>query len=150
MAEVENVARVRRIPLQVSRDCVVASIQIDLSDEILRQLRTDLLELLRASRAAGVILDLSGVQIIDREDFDGLRRTMSMAAMMGATPVVCGLRPGVVASLVELGAEVDGIDAAADLDGAFELMEALRSGDDNGSEDGGREQPTADRDADRD
>jgi rsbT antagonist protein RsbS len=146
---VENVARVRRIPLQLSRDCVVASIQIDLGDEILRQFRADLLEALRSSRAKGVILDLSGVQILDREDFEGLRQTMTMTAVMGARPLICGLQPGVVASLVELGADLDGVEAAADLDGAFELMEALRAGGDNGAEDGAPEPPAADREEDR-
>jgi anti-anti-sigma regulatory factor len=122
-AETERSVPGRRIPLQVSRGCVVAPIQIDLSDEILHQLRVDLLELVGSSRSTAVILDLSGVEIIDREDFEGLRRTLSAAAIMGAMPVLCGLRPGVVAALVELGADVDGINAAADLDGAFELIE---------------------------
>ncbi|MGI9557398.1 MAG: STAS domain-containing protein [Solirubrobacterales bacterium] len=112
----------RRVPLQVSQDCVVASIQTDLSAELLSSLRIDLLELVRTSRSTAVILDLSGLQIIDREDFEGLRHTMSMAEIMGARPVLCGLRPGVVAALVELGADVDGIEAAGDLDGAFKLI----------------------------
>ena len=148
-AEGESTSGARRIPLQVSRDCVVASIQIDLSDEILRRLRTDLLELVRSSRSDAIILDLSGVQIIDREDFEGLRQTMSMAAIMGAKPVLCGLRPGVVAALVELGTDVDGIDAAADLDGAFALVEDLTA-DHEGTANGARSGSAADREADLD
>jgi rsbT antagonist protein RsbS len=148
-ADTESTGRGPRIPLQVSRNCVVASIQIDLSDAILRQLRTDLLGLVASSRSAAVILDLSGVQIIDREDFEGLRQTMSMAAIMGATPVLCGLRPGVVAALVELRADVDGINAAADLDGAFSLVEDLTA-DQEGPANGGHSEPPAAREADRD
>ncbi len=129
--------RVQRIPLQLSRGCVVASIQIDLSDEVVRQFRVDLLDTVHSTGASGVILDLSGVQILDREDFEGLRKTMAMAAVMGAKPVLCGLRPGVVASLVELGADIDGIDAARDLDGAFQSLEPADSGDDDGTDDAG-------------
>ncbi len=120
-----NRAAIQRIPLQLSRDYVVASIQIDLSEEVLKQFRSDLLELLRSSGARGAILDLSGVRIMDSADFEELRRTMAMAAVMGAKPVVCGLQAGVVAALVDLGADIDGIDAARDLDGAFELLDML-------------------------
>lgn len=118
-------AAIQRIPLQLSRDYLVASIQIDLSEEVLRQFRHDLLESLRASGARGVILDLSGVRIMDGTDFEELRRTMAMAAVMGAAPVLCGLQAGVVAALVDLGADIDGIDAARDLDRAYELLDKL-------------------------
>lgn len=145
----EGRAGSRRIPLQIAGDCVVASIQIDLSDEVLRQLRADVLDALSASRAAGVILDFSGVHVMDREDFDAVRSTMAMAEIMGARVVLCGLRPGVVAALVELGANVDGIDAAADLDGAFEAIATLRRSGDNRDEDGDGEFAEADHDHDR-
>ncbi len=118
---------VSRIPLQLARNCVVASIQIDLSEEVLRQFRSDLLELLHSSGAGGVILDVSGVDVLDLEDFEAIKRTMEMAALMGARTVVSGLRPGVVSALVELDADTDGIVAALNLDEAFRAMDELNS-----------------------
>jgi hypothetical protein len=41
---------------------------------------------------------------------------------MGVPAVVCGLRPGVAASLVLLGAETDDLQTARDLDMAFEVL----------------------------
>ena len=120
---------IKRIPLQLSRGYVVASIQIDLSDAVLRQFRKDLLTFIQSSGATGLILELSGVDIIDLEDFESLRKTMTMAAIMGARPVVAGVQPGVVSALVELDANIDGIDAALDLDDAFNLMEKLHAVD---------------------
>jgi rsbT antagonist protein RsbS len=118
---------VTRIPLQVSRQCVVASIQVDLSEEVLDQFRTDLLELIGSSGASGVILDISGVEVMDFQDFDALRRTIAMAKLMGARTVLSGLKAGVVSSLVELEADTEDIVAALDLDDAFRVMEELRS-----------------------
>ena len=40
-------------------------------------------------------------------------------ALMGARTVLAGLRPGVVSALVDLGADIDGIDAAMDVDDAL-------------------------------
>jgi rsbT antagonist protein RsbS len=77
-------ASVARVPLQVSRDCVIASIQVELSEEVLRQFRVDLLERLHASGVSGVILDVSGIQVMDLRDFEVLRRTMTMARLLGA------------------------------------------------------------------
>jgi rsbT antagonist protein RsbS len=118
---------IQKIPLQVSNNCVVASIQIDLTEEALRQFRNDLLERLQSSGAAGVILDVSGVEIMDADDFNALRRTMFMAEIMGAKTVIAGLKPGVVSALVELNANIDNIHAALDLDDAFRVIKSLRT-----------------------
>jgi rsbT antagonist protein RsbS len=115
-------APVARIPLQISNQCLVASIQVDLTDAVLEQFRDDLLRELQARQAHGVILDLSGIEVMDLSDFENIRSTISMAGLMGAQAVVCGLRPGVVASLILLGAETDDLNAVRDLDMAFELL----------------------------
>ena len=116
----------QRIPLQVVRGCVVASIQIDLDPEVLRQFRHDLLECVQKSRANGVILDVSGLEILDLEDFKGLRSTMEMAEVMGARTILSGLKPGVVSALIDLGAEPDGVSAVLNLDDAFQLLDGAR------------------------
>ncbi len=116
-------AGVQRIPLQLARDCVVASIQIDLDRDVLQQFREDLLQLLHTSGSNSVILDLSGLELMDLEDFEALRGTISMAAVMGAETVIAGLQPGIVSALVELDADVEGLVAAGNLDAAFRLLE---------------------------
>lgn len=117
-----------RVPVQLSRQCLVASIQVDLTEDVLRQFRRDLLDRLQASGAAGVILDVSGLDVMDYEDFEALRRTMSMAEVMGARTLVCGLSAGVVSSLVELGVHTEDVEAALSLDEAFRLMDERRPG----------------------
>lgn len=112
----------RQIPLQVSRGCVVASIQVDLSDEVLRRFRVELLKLLHVSGVTSVILDVSGVDVMDGEDFGALRRTMAMAELMGARCILAGLRPGVVSSLVEIVADLDEVESVLNIDEAFEQL----------------------------
>ena len=115
-----------RIPLQLSRNCIVASIQVDLTYDVLRRFRVDLLEFLQQSGAQAIILDLSGLEILDLEEFEALRQTMSMASLMGAKSIVAGLRPGIVSALIELNADVEGILAAFNLDDAFRQIEAQK------------------------
>lgn len=128
-----------RIPLQISRECVIASIQVDLSEAVLNRFRTELLELIQTSGARGVILDVSGIEVLDHVDFQALHRTMAMARLMGAPSVLAGLQAGVVSSLVELGADTDDIVAAMDLDDAFRVMEQLHARNGRSDEDSGDE-----------
>ena len=117
---------VQRIPLQVARGCVVASIQIDLDPEVLEQFRIDLLECVQKSRANGVILDVSGIDILDLDDFNGLRSTMEMAEVLGARPILSGLNPGMVSALIDLGADPEGVNAVLNLDDAFKLLDGIQ------------------------
>ncbi len=125
IAEDMTASGIQRIPLQVARGCVVASIQIDLDPEVLRQFRIDLLECVQKSRANGVILDVSGIDILDLDDFNGLRSTMEMAEVLGARPILSGLNPGMVSALIDLGVDSEGVNAVLNLDDAFRLLDGF-------------------------
>ena len=116
-------ADVPRVAIQVSRDVVVASIQVDLDEDVLARFRDDLLQRVHDTGSRGVILDVSGLETVDSHEFAGLRRIITMCAIMGAEAVLVGMRPGVVSSLIEVGADVDGLRAAFDLDAAYALLE---------------------------
>ena len=115
-----------RVPLQQVRGCIVAPVQIELTHEVLYRFQQDLLETVRRTRARAVILDLSGVSILDLSDFESVLRTLRMAQLMSATPVIVGLRAGIAASLVELGASAGDIQLCISLEQALELVD--RSG----------------------
>jgi rsbT antagonist protein RsbS len=96
--------------MQVARDVVVASIQVDLDDAVLAQFREDLLRRLQESGCHGVILDVSGLDTLDAEEFAALRHVITMTRIMGARSVLAGLRPGVVSALIESGIDTDADD----------------------------------------
>jgi rsbT antagonist protein RsbS len=110
---------VPRIPLQLSRGSVVASVQVELDDETLLRFRTDLLDFVHATGASSVLLDVSGVEIMDYDDFEQLVETLEMARVMGTRTVITGLQPAVASSLVDLGARAAGLVTALNLDHGF-------------------------------
>ena len=114
--------------LRQSPGCLHVLLVRNLDEEILRGFQDDLLERVKRSQVGGVIVDLSGVQIMDGHDFKALQRTISMAELLGAKTVISGMQPGVVASLVDLQVDLDDIVAAFNLDDAFRVMEDLRAG----------------------
>jgi rsbT antagonist protein RsbS len=113
---------VARVPMQLVRGCLVASVQVELSQEVLHRFQQDLLERVRDTRARAVILDLSGVSVLDSSDFESVVRTLKMARLMSATPVIVGLRPGIAASLVELGVSADDVDLCMTLEHALQRV----------------------------
>lgn len=110
---------IARVPIQMVQQCAVASIQVDLNDQVLAQFRSDLLDTLQRTNALGLVLDVSGIEVMDLSEFDALRQTMQMAGLMGAHSVFSGFRPGVVSALVELDADICSVDAFASLDDAL-------------------------------
>jgi len=132
------------VAMQVSRDVVVASIQVDLDDDVLARFREDLLGRVHETGSRGVILDVSGLETLDSDEFAALRQTITMCSIMGAQSVLVGLQPGVVSALIEAGADVEGLQAAINLDAAFALLqpepepesEAGDAADEDGPEEG--------------
>ena len=111
------------VAIQVSRNIVVASIQVDLDDNVLDRFRQDLLRRVHETGSRGVILDVSGLETLDPDEFAALRGIIRTCAIMGAESILAGLRPGVVSALVEAGADIDGLRAAINLDAAFSQLE---------------------------
>ncbi len=117
-----------RIPLQLIQGCLVASIQVDLTDQVLDRFRQELLARIGSTHVHGVVLDVSGVDVMDSVDFDMLKTTMTMASVMGASPVIVGLKPGIVSALMEMDVDIRGVRAALNLDDALQILNAPGAG----------------------
>lgn len=105
--------------LQRAAGCLVAAVPPTLAPEELAALRERVLEAAARVRPRGVVLDAAAVEVMDREDFEDLVRTIRMVELLGVEVVVAGLAPGVVASLAALGAPL------GEVRGALSLEEAL-------------------------
>ena len=114
-----DLSQPQRVTMNVVHGCLIATLQAALTTETVDQFRRDLLARLHAAGARRVVLDCSAVDVVDVEDFERIRKVIATVALMGARTVLAGLRPGVVSALVDLGADLDGIDAAMDVDDAL-------------------------------
>ena len=88
MATYEDIPRVA---MQLSRDVLVASIQVDLDDRVLARFRDDLLDRVHARSPRAVILDVSGVDTLDSEEFASLRGIVATVNIMGTQSVLVGM-----------------------------------------------------------
>ncbi len=114
------------IPMQIIQGCLVASVQVELTDDLLREFQQELLERIGRSHVQGVVLDVSGVKVMDTLDFEMLCDTMKMASIMGATPIIVGIRPGIVSALIDMDVDVSRVSAGLNVDDALKMLSIKR------------------------
>lgn len=68
-------------------------------------LTAGLLEAVSRQQARHVILDLTGVEVVDARTADLFARIMRAVSLLGAECLVCGIRPAVAQAMVATGAE---------------------------------------------
>ena len=132
-----------RVPILQLGNALLVSIQIDLQDDSVVALQEDLAERIVATAAAGVVIDISAVEIVD--SFIG-RMFASIAALsrvLDAETVVVGMRPAVAITLVELGLSLEGVRTALDLEKGLAILGrvAARRGIEGQDPDDDAEQP---------
>ena len=108
--------------MQIVRGCLVVPVQVELYDNVVLQLRKDILEKVRETGAKGVIIDLSAVDVMDSFIAQTLSDTARMAALLGAKTVLSGLQAGVVAGLIDLDVEFQNVQTARTLEEGFRLI----------------------------
>lgn len=114
-----------RAAMHISRGCLIVPIQIELYDEIILRIQKDILERVKDTGVKGVIIDVSGVEIIDSFLAQAICDTVIMVSMLGAATVLTGLKPEVAASLVDLDIEFKDIKTAMDIEAGFQKLEPL-------------------------
>jgi len=112
-----------RAVLQRVGNAVLVPVQGPVTHDLLAGLRRDLLGHLAQAGASGVVFDLSGVEVMDADDFAQLRRVVDAATLMGATVVLVGIQPGVAAGLVVLDADIDWPRTALTVDSALKELQ---------------------------
>jgi rsbT antagonist protein RsbS len=113
------------IPVLRVEQFLLASIQDALTDSEALQLKRNLLAEIRRSGARGVLLDVSGVDVVDSFTARILGGIGNAAELMGAPTVLVGLQPEVAMTMVELGLELRGMTTALNVDRGLRLLRAL-------------------------
>jgi rsbT antagonist protein RsbS len=111
-----------QIPILQIGDCLLVSIQVDMHDRMALDLQDSLTKKVVSSRAHGVLIDISALEIVDSFIGRMLNNIASMARVLDAVTVVVGMRPAVAITLVELGLELSGVKTSLNVDRGLELI----------------------------
>ena len=110
------------VPILRQGHVLIATVQAALSDADLHELRSALIHQVVRSRAFGVIVDLTALDVMDSFAAKTLRELADMIRLRGAATVIVGIQPEVAFAMVQLGLQLEGIRTALDLDEGLELL----------------------------
>ena len=127
-----------RIPILKMGDCLLVTIQVDMHDRLAMTLQDDLTARVVESRARGVLIDISALDIVDSFIGRMLGYIAAMARVLDAKTVLVGMQPSVAITLVELGLELPGVNTALNVERGMELIRGQIAEDDSPNASGRR------------
>jgi rsbT antagonist protein RsbS len=111
-----------RIPIIHLRDLLLVSVQVELSDRVVLQLKEDITREVARSRVRGLIVDLTGVDFMDSYISRTLRDISIMTSLMGVPTVLCGMHAVIAMTMTEMGIELGGLSMSLNLDAALRMF----------------------------
>ena len=114
-----------RIPILKMGPYLLVTIQVDMHDRLAMTLQDDLTAKIVSARARGVLIDISGLEMVDSFIGRMLGDIAAMSRVLDAETVVVGMRPAVAITLVELGLSLPGVRTALNIERGMELLRSL-------------------------
>lgn len=113
-----------RIPILKMGNFLLVTIQVDMHDHLALTLQDDLTNRITQTHAHGVLIDISGLEIVDSFIGRILGNIAKMSRVLDAETVVVGMQPAVAITLVELGLSLTGIRTALNVEKGMALLRA--------------------------
>jgi len=111
-----------RIPILKMGKFLLITIQVDMHDRLAMALQNDVTDMIVKTRAHGVMIDISMLDMVDSFIGRMLGSIASMSRVLDAETVVVGMQPAVAITLVELGLSLTGVRTALNVDKGMELL----------------------------
>jgi rsbT co-antagonist protein RsbR len=124
--EQQEAIRVLSTPvLQVRERLLILPIIGVIDPQRARQLTEQLLRGIRTNRAKVVVIDITGVPVMDASVANHLVQTVEATRLLGATVIITGLSPEIAQTLVTIGVDLSKMYTVGDLQGGIEEAERL-------------------------
>ncbi|HVK73967.1 MAG TPA: STAS domain-containing protein [Kofleriaceae bacterium] len=122
-----------RVPIIRLWNLLLVPVQGELTDSHAEQLRHDVLTEISAAGSDGLVIDVTGLWMMDSHLCAVLTRLAQAAALMGTKTVMCGISADIAMTIQSMGLELRGVRTALSLEEAlddFGVQGPPRSDDD--------------------
>jgi rsbT antagonist protein RsbS len=121
------------VPILKLGDYLIASIQSALADDDLARLQDDLARKVGDLHSRGVVVDVTGADVMDSFTIRTLLDIAHVGKLRGAETVIVGLQPDVAFAMVQLGLRLDGVATGLDLEEGIAILDDRRDGGSDGA-----------------
>jgi rsbT antagonist protein RsbS len=111
-----------RIPIIKLWNLLLVPLQGMIDDSVAEQLSQDVLKRIQASEVTGLIMDVTGLWLMDSHLCAVLSRIASAALLMGTRSVICGMSPEIALTLQTMGLELANVRTELMLEQALERL----------------------------
>jgi rsbT antagonist protein RsbS len=113
--------------LRVGSDLLV-TLQGDLVDRAVEAIEYKVTHEVARTNALGVLVDVSGLAVVDSFVARVLARLVDMVRLLGADATLVGISPAVAITLTELGAPLNHVPTALTAEQGVALLHGMRAG----------------------
>ena len=113
-----------RIAILKMGEYLLVTIQVDMHDRLAMTLQDDLTTKIVSTRAKGVLIDISALEMVDSFIGRMLGDIAAISRILDAETVVVGMRPAVAITLVELGLSLSGVRTALNVERGMDVLRA--------------------------
>jgi len=111
-----------QIPILRIGPTLLTTVHIELHDAVAESFQEDVLLAIEKTGSTGLLIDISGLDMVDSYVARIVAETGRMAKLMGTDTVLVGMRPEVAATLIRMGYAMEGVQTALNVDDGLELL----------------------------
>lgn len=115
-----------RIPIIGFWDLLLVPLQGDMTDDMAAHLVTEVLERIHKSGSSGLIIDITGLWIVDSHLCAVLSQLAAAASLMGAKTIISGMKPEIAMALETMGIRLANVTATLDLETGLSILGVQR------------------------
>jgi rsbT antagonist protein RsbS len=98
----------------------------DLEDSSVERIEHEVTRAVAGARPTGVLVDVSGLAVVDSYVARVIARLVAMIGLLGAQTALVGIQPAVAITLVELGVPMNGVHTALNAEQGMARLRRLR------------------------
>jgi rsbT antagonist protein RsbS len=111
-----------KIPILRMGQTLLVTIQLDMHDAHAMQLQEDLSSRVVETGAKGVLIDISALDVVDSFIARAIANISTVTQLLDAKCVVVGMQPAVAITLVDMGAMMNGVRTALNVERGMEIL----------------------------
>src|SRR5688572_10342567 len=111
-----------QIPILRIGPTLLTTVHIELHDAVAEAFQEDVLLAIEKTGSTGLLIDISGLDMVDSYVARIVAETGRMARLMGTTTVLVGMRPEVAATLIRMGYSMEGVQTALNVDDGLSIL----------------------------
>jgi rsbT antagonist protein RsbS len=120
----------QRIPIIKLWTLLLVPLQGELTDQLANQLTSEVLARIHEDGCSGLVIDITGLWLVDSHLCAVLSELSSAASLMGARTLLSGMKPDIALTLETMGVELRGVRTTLNLEDALSALGVVGPPDD--------------------